>query len=81
MAEEMEKLHNRVHCCSADDEMFLGFDDEIANSRSVVFFVSWKRIDGGFELRRSGSASENFREIERIDDSENVLKRFIRVIR
>ena len=55
--EREEELHNSIRGFSVDDEILLG-DEKVANSSTVVLLASWKRIDGGFELRRSGSGGE-----------------------
>ncbi len=76
--ERFEKLRNRIRDSSVDDEILLG-DEEISNFWGEVFFVARKRIDGGFELRRSGGVSERIQEKRRIEASENVVKPHLRL--
>ncbi len=47
----VKKRHNRIRGFTVDDEILLG-DEDISNFRRVVFFVSWNRIGGEFELGR-----------------------------
>ncbi len=63
--ERQKELDDRIRGFSVDDQIFLG-DENISNLFGEVFFDSWKRIDGGFELRRSGGVRK--RRDQRIHD-------------
>jgi hypothetical protein len=52
-AEPEQERNDRIRGFSVDDQMLLG-DEEISNFCCVVFIISWKRIDRGFEFKRSG---------------------------